>query len=311
MKVKLHCFRTLARFALATSLVLLGGAWLCPAQLTISSFTVNTNGTRLVEFNSDVNSYFILYRGDTVTNIAFPVDARLGVAGTGQLNDAHQSAPSAFYRVRQVPIGQSLDLDGDGLTDFAELSNSRDPLTPQLVINEIDYDQVGTDTSEFVEIYNVSSNSVDLSSIALIFINGSDGQQLLRTNLLGVLPGGGYLVLASTNVTVAAGAQVIRFSGSQTDRIQNGAPDGVLLLDTSRNRVIDAMSYEGSIINAVITGVPGTFNLVEGTAFTTADSNTVNASLIRSPNGVDTNNAVNDWKLTKTLTPGTANVFTP
>jgi hypothetical protein len=40
--------------------------------------------------------------------------------------------------------------------------------------------------------------------------------------------------------TVAPGALRINF-GAQ-DQIQNGAPDGVALIDTSTNQVIDALS---------------------------------------------------------------------
>jgi hypothetical protein len=218
---------------------------------------------------------------------------------------------AGFYFVRRVPLNEPLDLDGDGVDDVTELQNGTDPLagTATLVINEIDYDQIGTDTAELVEILNVSTNSVDLSSVALVFINGASSVQYFRTNLSGILPAGGYLVLASSNVTVAAGAQVVRFSVSD-NIIQNGAPDGALLLETSRSRIIDALSYEGSITNAVITGVPGTFNLVEGTTLSAsvADSGSVQGSLIRSPNGADTNDAATDWRFTMTPTPGAPNM---
>jgi large repetitive protein len=90
---------------------------------------------------------------------------------------------------------------------------------------------------------------------------------------------------------------------------QNGAPDGVALIDAS-GALLDAFSYEGSITAAQIGGQ--TYNLVEGTPLPAevADSNTIDGSLSRLPNGTDTNNAATDWAFTTTKTPGAANVAT-
>jgi hypothetical protein len=38
----------------------------------------------------------------------------------------------------------------------------------RLVINEVDYDQVGTDLNEFVEIFNGTGRPVELSNLALV-----------------------------------------------------------------------------------------------------------------------------------------------
>jgi hypothetical protein len=179
--------------------------------------------------------------------------------------------------------------------------------TSHLVINEVDYDNIGTDTAEFAEIFNPSTNAVSLANLALILVNGSNNTEYRRVNLTGSLAAQGYLVVANPGVTVAGGATVINFSLA-SDNIQNGAPDAVLLFDTLNHRVVDALSYEGAITAAILTGEPGVFNLVEGTAFTTADSNTANASLSRAPNGADTDNASSDWRLTTTPTPGAPNV---
>jgi hypothetical protein len=55
------------------------------------------------------------------------------------------------------------------------------------------------------------------------------------------------------------------------------------------------------------------YNLVEGTVLPTSveDSNTVAGSLIRNPDGNDTNDAAADWAFTTTVTRGAANVLTP
>ena len=174
-----------------------------------------------------------------------------------------------------------------------------------LVINEIDYDQPSSDTAEFVEIFNRSSDPVDLSGVALIFVNGgvTPPTEYGRVALSGTLQGHGYLVVAADPVTVAAGATKVPL----TVAIQNGDPDGVALFDTSTNTMIDAFCYGGAVEGATLTNIPGTWDLLEGTAATVKDSTTTIRSLIRQPNGQDTDNAASDWKSTTTLTPGAAN----
>ncbi len=185
------------------------------------------------------------------------------------------------------------------------------PLPPRLVINEVDYDQVSADLAEFVEIYNPTASSISLTNQLLVFINGSNNTEYLRVDLgpAGSIPSQGYLVIANSTVTVPPSASRYTPPAWTTDRIQNGAPDGILLLNTATGVIQDAISYEGSITAGVVTGFPGTFNLVEGTALpaSTADSNTLNGSLSRIPSGTDTDNASADWTFSNTPTPGAAN----
>jgi hypothetical protein len=159
----------------------------------------------------------------------------------------------------------------------------------KLVINEVDYDQVGTDANGFVEIHNTGSEAVDLADVDLVAVNGGDSTEYDRVELTGSLAAGGYLAVDI--------------------ELQNGAPDGLALLRGAT--LLDALSYEGAITAATIGGQ--SYNLVEGTALAAAvaDSNTVDGSLIRNPNGKDTNDAAADWAFTTTVTRGAANVLTP
>ena len=95
--------------------------------------------------------------------------------------------------------------------------------------------------------------------------------------------------------------------GSSSNNIQNGAPDGVALFDTSSGTLLDALSYEGEIRAAVFAGQPGTFDLVEGTALGAADSNSADGSLSRLPDGTDSNDADSDWSLAPVPSPGGTN----
>ncbi len=159
----------------------------------------------------------------------------------------------------------------------------------KLVINEVDYDQVGADHDEFVEIYNAGDSAADLTGIALSPVNGGDGTEYSRKPLTGTLAAGAYLVVDVT--------------------LQNGAPDGLALVNLTTKTLIDALSYEGAITAATIDGT--TYNLVEGIVIDTlADSNTVEGSLSRIPNGTDTDNTATDWAFTTTTTRGAANVAT-
>ncbi len=186
-----------------------------------------------------------------------------------------------------------LDFAGDDTVLFRCIAGSTPPppAAAKLVINEVDYDQVGADGAGFVEIKNTGSTAASLTGVALVFVDGADSEEYRRESLTGTLAPGGYLVIAVDP--------------------QNGSPDGLALIDTSGSgSLLDALSYEGAITSAVI-GTK-TYNLVEGTALaaTVVDSNTANGSLIRNPDGKDTNNAAADWVFTTTLTKGAANVAT-
>jgi hypothetical protein len=180
-----------------------------------------------------------------------------------------------------------------------------------LVINEIDYDQDGSDLAEFIEVYNGTGAPKALTDLALVFVNGANDLTDLSFALgpAGTLAAGQYLVLGTTVVKPPAGVPKLNFAKTQ-DNIQNGAPDGVALIDTKTAKLIDALSYEGAMPMADVTGLSGPVSLVEGTALPTsvADSNVGTLSLIRFPDGADTNSAAVDWKVSSTPTPGAKNL---
>jgi hypothetical protein len=178
---------------------------------------------------------------------------------------------------------------------------------PGIVLNEVDYDQVGTDTTEYVELVNPSADTTSLAGLALVLVNGATGSpyQTIDLSVLGSLGAGQHLVIAGPNVTVPAAALKLDPLWSQ-DQVQNGMPDGIALIDDVQHVVLDALSYEGSITMANIAGFPAPVTLVEGTALdpATADSNTANGTLCRV---ADTDNAATDWAICPTRTVGTPN----
>ena len=195
--------------------------------------------------------------------------------------------------------------------------------TGSLVINEVDYDMPGAgDSVEFIEIYNGGATTVSLTGKALILVNGSGTPAEYRRIDLGPatsIAAGGYLVVGAAAVTaMGTGVKYTPPVGSgaaqwpATDAIQNGSAgisspgDGIILVDTTTMTVIDRLSYE-SAVTVTITGF-GSLMLVEGMLTTAGDDPTAAASMVRIPNGADTNNALADWAMTANLTPGIANV---
>ena len=183
--------------------------------------------------------------------------------------------------------------------------------TAGLILNEVDYDQPGSDSAEFVEVYNGAAAPRDLTGVALIFVNGQNSQEYRRVELQLAGPSlaaGAYLVVGSSDVValLPPGTPSVTFASS-SNNIQNGAPDGIALFDTATGSLLDALSYEGEITNAELTGFPGTYDLVEGNAASAADSSSINGSLGRFPNGVDTNDADTDWSFNNLPSPGLEN----
>lgn len=171
-----------------------------------------------------------------------------------------------------------------------------------LVINEVDYDQPGTDTMEFVELLHTGSSSLDLGRFALVLVNGATGTEYRRVMLSGTLAPGGRVLVANAAVTAPPG--VLRFA-LPDNTLQNGDPDGIALLDVTTGRLVDALSYGGRIDAARITGLADPVSLVEGTSTSARDGGS--GSIGRSPDGRDTDDAASDWRALPTPTPGAPN----
>ena len=178
-----------------------------------------------------------------------------------------------------------------------------DGAVARLVINEVDYDQPGVDAAEFLEVFNAGSAPANLTGLVVVFVNGSSSVEYARAVLTGTLPAGAFLVVGVAGQTLALPGGVTRID--ITTGIQNGAPDGVVLWDTTRLAALDALSYEGELTVVTIDGT--TISLVEGPATTLVESNMTPDSLCRRPDGTDTENAAADWMLCTTPTPGGSN----
>ncbi|NUQ78268.1 MAG: lamin tail domain-containing protein [Polyangiaceae bacterium] len=209
------------------------------------------------------------------------------------------------------------DDDSDGQIDCADTDCTAAAVCGKLVINEIDYDQSGADVDEFIEIWNAGAGPIDLAGVYLLRVNGSNNMTYPVGGdiaLQGTLAAGQYLVAASATVVgIDPGAVVVTFANPQ-DNVQNGgspaapAADAVVLFDSTNQKVLDAISYEGPINAAMLFG--NTYDLVSGTPALAQDSGLMLEpphSIIRLPNGQDTGDDAADWSVTTILTPGAPN----
>lgn len=117
-------------------------------------------------------------------------------------------------------------------------------------INEIHYDNSGSDLNEGFEI--AGPVDTNLQGWQLVLYNGSNGLPYASIPLTGVIPdqadGFGVLPYLSTGV-------------------QNGAPDGVALVDNN-NQVVQFLSYEG-VINGTSGAADGLTSIDIGVEETT------------------------------------------
>ncbi|HHZ64216.1 MAG TPA: PKD domain-containing protein [Flavobacteriales bacterium] len=117
---------------------------------------------------------------------------------------------------------------GPGGTGMSGVITVQAPIT--VFINEIHYDNDGTDTNEGIEIAGPAGT--DLSCYELLFYNGADSLQDPSLTLTGTIPdqmcGYGTVWFAKT-------------------AIQNGPRDAVGLLNTCNSTVIQFLSWEGEM----------------------------------------------------------------
>jgi VCBS repeat-containing protein len=191
------------------------------------------------------------------------------------LNDGETATDTFTYTVD----------DGKGGTDTATVTvtingvNDAPVATPR--INEIHYDNAGTDTGEFIEV-RVAADA-DVSGLALELYNGNGGTTYGSTAVSG---------LAMTS----DGAYDYYVWSLPANGIQNGSPDGVAL--SQSGSLIEFLSYEGQFL-ATNGSAAGTTSTDIGVAET--GSETAGLSLQRVGDGPT------EWIGPEAQTPGADN----
>jgi hypothetical protein len=157
--------------------------------------------------------------------------------------DGDQSVSITLSAANYVPGTANLVVQDDG-----------DTAAFPVVINELEADSLGTDTTEFIELYNTSTNPVSLGGVVMVLFNGSNDTVYSVIDLSAhTIPANGFFVIGSTGM---ASAQIQLAPGSG-GWIQNGQ-DAVALyfgspanftLNTTlvsqvTNSLIDALVYD-------------------------------------------------------------------
>lgn len=225
--------------------------------------------------------------------------------------------------------------DASLLTVTATLDVAKSVSLPlgSLVINEVDYDNDGSDSTEFVELLNPTGAGINLANYALIFINGENATAPVAAGRcdFSALPvdkqtigAASYLVIGPTSLTIPGTVTKLDFANctgavkTQTNAVQNGQRDAVALIERGNlamsiaPTVIDVISWEGhaSPLTVSVDGQNLVINpLPKGTETAAVDENTGNGSICRHPNGTNSENPSVDWKHCATATPGAGNTL--
>lgn len=162
----------------------------------------------------------------------------------------------------------------------------QDGFTQSVFINEIHYDNAGTDVEEAIEIAGVAGT--DLTGWSIVLYNGSNSSVYNTISLSGTI----------TDQQNGYGTKVEILS---VNGLQNGSPDGLALVDNN-NTVVQFLSYEG-----VITAADGPANGMTSTDIGVSEPNTapIGSSLQLSGAGTTATDFV--WENTTTNTYGAVN----
>ncbi len=182
-------------------------------------------------------------------------------------------------------------------TDIHPPSPDQVPVATHLVLNEIYYDAVGSDTDGvlFVELYGTPG--LDISHYRINFVNGSDGKIYDAITLPGsahVAPDGFYVIADSQT-----GSPTLTHVG-RADLVDNfdpqNGPDAVQLLDAT-GHLVDAVGYGAGVVPIAENGLASYQGQLA--------PDVVNGhSLERRGAGLDTGNNQNDFADRETPTPG-------
>ncbi|HEV7475948.1 MAG TPA: lamin tail domain-containing protein, partial [Pyrinomonadaceae bacterium] len=147
-----------------------------------------------------------------------------------------------------LPGNSEIRASGRGVTSAPALLTVTPATPPHVVINEVDSDQLGTDSGEFVEIYDGGAGNTSLSGTVVVFYNGSDDKSYAAFDLDGFSTNSsGYFTLGDAAVP---GVDFVFNDGA----MQNGA-DAVAIYfanaanfpsgtSVTTNNLIDALVYD-------------------------------------------------------------------
>ncbi len=199
--------------------------------------------------------------------------------------------------IANIAANTVTDEAGNG-NNASNSSNVQYYANSDVVINEVDYNQGVIDNSEFIELYNKSTNKIDLAlyEIRLIDANGTRINKSIN-NLTGILEPENYYVICGNNSNVANCDLVIT---PDSDFIQDDI-EAIILVQITNNAVVDALTYGGTLSSHR--------DIYTETINATKDPIAIGdeqKGLSRINDGEDSNNNSNDFAV-RCATPGISN----
>jgi hypothetical protein len=223
----------------------------CPGTTLVSAVPTG-NTTVTLTFSSALDAASVLANGSQFTLDNGGVVTAAAASGSTVTLTVNALADGDYT----VTVGAGvLDAGGAAVSGSAGFSIGAAPLLT-LEITEIDYDQTGTDTAEFIELHNFGAADIDLAGFEIVVLNQAGTVQGTPTALTGTLAGGARLFFGAAGG--AAGALAT---------MQNGPDDAVALI--GNGALIDGVVYAATAANA-------TLNFTVGATTYTIDEATVN-----------------------------------
>jgi endonuclease I/fibronectin type 3 domain-containing protein len=199
-----------------------------PNQVTGLSASSTSNSVSLDWYSnteSDLAGYNV-YRSTSSTGSFSKINSSLIVNSAYQDNSV-SSSTNYYYRVTASDTSGNESVDSNSI---AIATGSSGGGIATAWINEFHYDNSGTDRNEFVEIAGIAGT--DLTGWTIEAYNGGNGSVYDSVSLSGII----------SDQQECIGTKYVNFSG-----LQNGAPDGLALVDSAGN-VLDFISYEGTLV---------------------------------------------------------------
>ena len=153
----------------------------------------------------------------TAAGVTIPAGSSSAMAAVNAVDD---SGPDGTQEL-------TITASADGFVSASvEVSVTDDGDPPvEVVINEIDPDQSGTDAAEFVELYDGGKGNVPLDGFIIVLFNGLNGTSYTTVDLAGQMTNAsGYFVLGSadlpqSNLAFAAATNAIQNAGDAVDAV--------------------------------------------------------------------------------------------
>jgi DNA/RNA endonuclease G (NUC1)/methionine-rich copper-binding protein CopC len=222
------------------------------------SSTTPVNGATNVSVSSNVVINFS--ESVTATASAFSIQCPTGspqaFAQSGSPNTTFTlnpaaDLPSSTTCTVTVTASQISDTDANDppdqmASDYSFSFTTSTPVATNVIINEIDADTPGTDTAEFIELYDGGVGNTSLTGLVVVLFNGSSDLSYLAVDLDGrTTDANGYFVLGDTLVP---GVDLVLANGF----IQNGQ-DAVALYaanatDFPANSAVSTTNLQDAIV---------------------------------------------------------------